>query len=202
MKFLRGYRFNICFENASHPGNVIQKYSCLCTYTYAHINEGYCTEKILHAFAAGCVWPSVFVIGNLGHWTLRGPDLLGWSQCLALMKLAASSFFSQSFMARPAQPAAKWELPQGSREWFQEALSRTQETAGLQELHFEDFNPKAFISAIPSVALLLCFYGFFGDYVFIGWLLVSTCPSLSRSNVVKLWRWLPGLSEPCCFPLY
>lgn len=35
MTFLRGYRFNICFENASHPG--------------------YCTEKILHAFAAGCV---------------------------------------------------------------------------------------------------------------------------------------------------
>jgi len=35
ISFLRGYRFNVCFENASHPG--------------------YCTEKILHAFAAGCV---------------------------------------------------------------------------------------------------------------------------------------------------
>ena len=33
--FLRSYRFNVCFENASHPG--------------------YCTEKLLHAFAAGCV---------------------------------------------------------------------------------------------------------------------------------------------------
>ena len=32
MDFLRGYRFNVCFENASHPG--------------------YCTEKILHAFAS------------------------------------------------------------------------------------------------------------------------------------------------------
>ncbi|CAE7850564.1 iccG, partial [Symbiodinium microadriaticum] len=32
MEFLRGYRFNICFENASHPG--------------------YCTEKLLHAFAS------------------------------------------------------------------------------------------------------------------------------------------------------
>lgn len=35
LKFLRNYRFNIAFENASHPG--------------------YCTEKLLHAFAAGCV---------------------------------------------------------------------------------------------------------------------------------------------------
>lgn len=33
--FLRGYKFNVCFENGSHPG--------------------YCTEKLLHAFAAGCV---------------------------------------------------------------------------------------------------------------------------------------------------
>jgi len=35
LEFLRGYRFNVAFENASHPG--------------------YCTEKLLHAFAAGCV---------------------------------------------------------------------------------------------------------------------------------------------------
>lgn len=35
MFFLRGYKFNIAFENASRPG--------------------YCTEKLLHAFAAGCV---------------------------------------------------------------------------------------------------------------------------------------------------
>ncbi|CAE7446890.1 fucT, partial [Symbiodinium pilosum] len=35
MEFLRGYRFNVCFENASHPG--------------------YCTEKLLHAFAAECI---------------------------------------------------------------------------------------------------------------------------------------------------
>merc|ERR1712014_409495 len=35
LAFLRGYRFNVAFENASHPG--------------------YCTEKLLHAFAAGCV---------------------------------------------------------------------------------------------------------------------------------------------------
>ncbi|CAE8601489.1 unnamed protein product, partial [Polarella glacialis] len=35
MEFLSRYKFNICFENASFPG--------------------YCTEKLLHAFAAGCV---------------------------------------------------------------------------------------------------------------------------------------------------
>lgn len=33
--FLRGFKFNVAFENASYPG--------------------YCTEKLLHAFAAGCV---------------------------------------------------------------------------------------------------------------------------------------------------
>lgn len=33
--FLRGYRFNVSFENSSYPG--------------------YCTEKVLHAFAAGCI---------------------------------------------------------------------------------------------------------------------------------------------------
>eukprot|EP00413_Alexandrium_margalefii_P029020 CAMPEP_0204578216 /NCGR_PEP_ID=MMETSP0661-20131031/42794_1 /ASSEMBLY_ACC=CAM_ASM_000606 /TAXON_ID=109239 /ORGANISM="Alexandrium margalefi, Strain AMGDE01CS-322" /LENGTH=316 /DNA_ID=CAMNT_0051587125 /DNA_START=119 /DNA_END=1068 /DNA_ORIENTATION=- len=33
--FLRGYRFHVSFENGSHPG--------------------YCTEKLLHGFAAGCV---------------------------------------------------------------------------------------------------------------------------------------------------
>lgn len=35
LAFIKGYRFHICFENATHPG--------------------YCTEKLLHAFAAGCV---------------------------------------------------------------------------------------------------------------------------------------------------
>ena len=35
LAFLHGYRFNICFENDSSPG--------------------YCTEKIMHAHAAGCV---------------------------------------------------------------------------------------------------------------------------------------------------
>merc|ERR550525_75603 len=35
LAFLRSHRFNICFENASRPG--------------------YCTEKLLHAFAGGCV---------------------------------------------------------------------------------------------------------------------------------------------------
>lgn len=35
LAFLEGYRFNVAFENGSHPG--------------------YCTEKLLHAFAAGCV---------------------------------------------------------------------------------------------------------------------------------------------------
>merc|ERR1712066_109377 len=33
--FLSGYRFCVCFENDESPG--------------------YCTEKLLHAFAAGCV---------------------------------------------------------------------------------------------------------------------------------------------------
>jgi len=35
IEFMRGYRFNVAYENSSHPG--------------------YCTEKLLHAFAAGCV---------------------------------------------------------------------------------------------------------------------------------------------------
>jgi len=35
LAFLRGYRFHVAFENGSHPG--------------------YCTEKLLHGFAAGCV---------------------------------------------------------------------------------------------------------------------------------------------------
>lgn len=47
LAFLRNYRFNVAFENASHPG--------------------YCTEKLLHAFAAGCVpiyWGDPHVASN------------------------------------------------------------------------------------------------------------------------------------------
>lgn len=53
MTFLRGYRFNICFENASHPGPVWAPHHR--SLPLERMLKGYCTEKILHAFAAGCV---------------------------------------------------------------------------------------------------------------------------------------------------
>lgn len=61
LAFLRSYKFNIAFENASHPG--------------------YCTEKILHAFAAGCIpiyWGDPAIVSqNCDHGGILsgdGPD--------------------------------------------------------------------------------------------------------------------------------
>lgn len=124
MDFLSGFKFNIAFENASHPG--------------------YCTEKLLHAFAGGCVpiyWGDPHVARCKPHRQLSDvePDFNPAALISAHDFESVDELISHvaAVDQDPALLQAYLEQPILSQAWYQRLRRWSDFQSGFEELLFE-----------------------------------------------------------------